>query len=158
MQGSSPHARGTQSRLPLPQGANGIIPACAGNTPATIFLPRCRGDHPRMRGEHTCTLWPSKTVEGSSPHARGTRVLVPTAPVPVGIIPACAGNTPCSRISGSCTGDHPRMRGEHCEGLASGVGCEGSSPHARGTRHRNRKRKLLGGIIPACAGNTQGHF
>ena len=33
-QGSSPHARGTQPRIPLPQGADGIIPACAGNTAA----------------------------------------------------------------------------------------------------------------------------
>ena len=52
-------------------------------------------------------------------------------------------------------GDHPRMRGEHALAASLSVVTAGSSPHARGTRFRVFDRFRAGGIIPACAGNTQ---
>ena len=66
-----------------------------------------------MRGEHygvspftPCTL-------GSSPHARGTLILMFGIRFMHGIIPACAGNTPSWISMAPGDGDHPRMRGEH---------------------------------------------
>ena len=50
--GSSPHVRGTLATKPDDLAASGIIPACAGNTPATGRKASRNGDHPRMCGEH----------------------------------------------------------------------------------------------------------
>ena len=71
--GSSPHARGA---LALKTGAHtiaGIIPACAGSTGPEDGRAYDRGDHPRMRGEHSCTRQTVLSLTGSSPHARGAR-------------------------------------------------------------------------------------
>ena len=51
--GSSPHARGAQTRLSDGLLLLGIIPACAGSTPRGNRTKPGRRDHPRMRGEHT---------------------------------------------------------------------------------------------------------
>ena len=48
------------------------------------------------------------------------------------------------------------MRGEHYVGHSTTSGQEGSSPHARGARHVGDSAKNPVGIIPACAGSTQG--
>ena len=50
--GSSPHARGTLGHSICQPIQQGIIPACAGNTAATVGSKRLKRDHPRMRGEH----------------------------------------------------------------------------------------------------------
>ena len=49
------------------------------------------------------------------------------------------------------------MRGEH--GWANTSKCfdGGSSPHARGARHRHLDGEIRPGIIPACAGSTRGY-
>ena len=51
--GSSPHARGTRIAVESAQRGRGIIPACAGNTAASLGEWHRGGDHPRMRGEHS---------------------------------------------------------------------------------------------------------
>ena len=91
--GSSPHARGAlvDGLASLP--SQGIIPACAGSTRRFHCARRRCRDHPRMRGEHACSLLPSDFGAGSSPHARGAPMSWPTAKVRAGIIPACAGST-----------------------------------------------------------------
>ena len=132
--GSSPHARGTPGIGRPLRVAEGIIPACAGNTSSTPLKERRRRDHPRMRGEHRVRYRPVQAMVGSSPHARGTHRIVRHHVGIAGIIPACAGNT-CLRLRLCNAGrDHPRMRGEHADGSES----------SRSDR----------GIIPACAGNT----
>ena len=50
--GSSPHARGAQTRTRLSVRFTRIIPACAGSTLAALKMPQPARDHPRMRGEH----------------------------------------------------------------------------------------------------------
>ena len=53
--GSSPHTRGARSRRACRRVFPGIIPAYAGSTPCgTMILTECR-DHPRIRGEHSCS-------------------------------------------------------------------------------------------------------
>ena len=51
-QGSSPHARGALQRGAEGERLEGIIPACAGSTWATVAEQSIERDHPRMRGEH----------------------------------------------------------------------------------------------------------
>ncbi len=51
--GSSPLARGTQSRCPLPRYRIRFIPAGAGNTPTSTVSPNSPTVHPRWRGEHS---------------------------------------------------------------------------------------------------------
>ena len=50
--------------------------------------------------------------------------------------------------------DHPRIRGEHQEGLVGVLGAAGSSPHTRGAPRHLHLRRQKGGIIPAYAGST----
>ena len=70
--GSSPHARGTQGRYSAPAIRKRFIPACAGN--ALFQKPKLnmRPVHPRMRGERGTVRVQPKWNVGSSPHARGT--------------------------------------------------------------------------------------
>ena len=94
-------------------------------------------------------------AEGSSPHARGARIVCLTFRLSVRIIPACAGSTPCSSRRARSPWDHPRMRGEHSSSSSACVCLPGSSPHARGAHDLVPHRPALGGIIPACAGSTR---
>ena len=111
--GSSPHARGAHEVVSLLPGRPGIIPACAGSTMIARFrLSYCR-DHPRMRGEHIDPENFARFLQGSSPHARGTRFSYGEGEKVVGIIPACAGSTSTRRSTPTSKRDHPRMRGEH---------------------------------------------
>ena len=152
--GSSPHARGTPEEHVRKQHAEGIIPACAGNTIHDHTPNASHWDHPRMRGEHSSCCSYSSRWCGSSPHARGTLCDRIRHEQDLGIIPACAGNTP-GRWPFARTGwDHPRMRGEHRAFMRFCAVSLGSSPHARGTRWSDSDLSYARGIIPACAGNT----
>ena len=111
-----------------------------------------------MCGEHPTENLRIRQDLGSSPHVRGTRGTGCTRGFRRGIIPACAGNTAPLLGFGWLDWDHPRMCGEH-----SGVSCAsawwpGSSPHVRGTRRHPDTARRMGGIIPACAGNTLCHI
>ena len=133
--GSSPHARGTLHPDRQEPCCLGIIPACAGNTQLAADGCLTNRDHPRMRGEHSRLRTCRAEILGSSPHARGTQAPAALVAGRVGIIPACAGNTPVIKTGGIWQWDHPRMRGEHRQGV---WGC-----------------RISRGIIPACAGNTR---
>ena len=71
-----------------------------------------------------------------------------------GIIPAYAGSTPTAPSPKCRSGDHPRIRGEHQEGLVGALGAVGSSPHTRGALPERVPVPHLAGIIPAYAGST----
>ena len=152
--GSSPHARGAHA---AEEGRNvlfGIIPACAGSTRLLAYASIQNWDHPRMRGEHICSVSLSASTIGSSPHARGAPPSTVTIPRSGGIIPACAGSTVTAAEFFAEAWDHPRMRGEHRKYSAIQIASAGSSPHARGAQ---KGREGVGerlGIIPACAGST----
>ena len=51
--GPSPHARGALAAALVTLWRTRTIPACAGSTEAVGLRGVVRGDHPRMRGEHT---------------------------------------------------------------------------------------------------------
>ena len=73
--GSSPRARGT--RDPAVQGFSGrrLIPASAGNTSGHRYPAARTTAHPRERGEHARLKASARLRLGSSPRARGTRVI-----------------------------------------------------------------------------------
>ena len=155
LKGSSPHARGAPSSDPFRHDRDGIIPACAGSTPdRPCFLVRAE-DHPRMRGEHAIMRGKPWFATGSSPHARGARLQMPSSVWRARIIPACAGSTAAADGKLPVEGDHPRMRGEHSVPSTRRRGSRGSSPHARGARVRGAHGERPEGIIPACAGSTR---
>ena len=108
------------------------------------------GEHASIRAQHVVHL-------GSSPRVRGTPRLLPVHEPVLGIIPACAGNTPFAPASARWGRDHPRVCGEHFEYSTVTYRVEGSSPRVRGTHGHERDLRIGGGIIPACAGNTRRH-
>ena len=93
--------------------------------------------------------------DGSSPHARGTLLVVVARAGGERFIPACAGNTAPRPSAVRSPAVHPRMRGEHGIGRLSVRSSTGSSPHARGTQRRYSVEQPRSRFIPACAGNTQ---
>ena len=111
--GSSPHARGARFDASGKYRSHGIIPACAGSTPARFRRGTPWRDHPRMRGEHFWSASKRALQLGSSPHARGAPTPSRATSSDGGIIPACAGSTSFRTSTSAGTRDHPRMRGEH---------------------------------------------
>ena len=132
----------------------GIISACAGSTSRRNCATCGSGDHPRMRGEHEVAVAVVYAHVGSSPHARGALDRVRRPRAGPRIIPACAGSTSRRRWPRRCSGDHPRMRGEHMPVRIYDVVPPGSSPHARGALPPLVAQAVVQGIIPACAGST----
>ena len=134
--GSSPHARGTPVGGRHVDTDQRFIPACAGNAPSATSKASAKSVHPRMRGERQCLAATRLKSVGSSPHARGTLLIIYEDNRQGRFIPACAGNA--STITVSCTPVtvHPRMRGER------GFVVNADPRYSR--------------FIPACAGNAGG--
>ena len=131
-QGSSPLARGLPPRLRAIPVVGGIIPARAGFTtfPAPPVGPE--RDHPRSRGVYGRLPGQSSMVAGSSPLARGLRLVGDPGEAQERIIPARAGFTMGSCRGTRLPGDHPRSRGVYPEGRGPAGRRRGSSPLARG--------------------------
>ena len=70
--GSSPHVRGTLSRLPEETDEGRFIPACAGNARRACGRAWPQAVHPRMCGERIVAAADDPVAPGSSPHVRGT--------------------------------------------------------------------------------------
>ena len=154
--GSSPRVRGTLLRHEGLKILAGIIPACAGNTHCSPCQKTSGRDHPRVCGEHIAVIHPLTHGRGSSPRVRGTLDAGFAGLVQVGIIPACAGNTIAPSVGRVSSRDHPRVCGEHRLPKARAQPASGSSPRVRGTQRLFRHHEFPYGIIPACAGNTNG--
>ena len=153
--GSSPHARGTPHAGQHDLRGQRFIPACAGNATRSREPRGHRPVHPRMRGERWCGRLKVAGLNGSSPHARGTRTIRRTCVHPYRFIPACAGNAVVQWARLLKQWVHPRMRGERL-GVSAVVGSAGgSSPHARGTLEGYLDGLPEHRFIPACAGNAR---
>ena len=152
--GSSPLARGLHTWRAGKQLSERIIPARAGFTTGRSGRPRHRGDHPRSRGVYPAGPSGGGHWRGSSPLARGLRG--PHRPVSRGfrIIPARAGFTSTTGPPSRPSRDHPRSRGVYDLFGEQGADRLGSSPLARGLRHRRPRQQGLRRIIPARAGFT----
>ncbi len=154
--GSSPRARGTRRLALLSPLFRRFIPAGAGNTRPRGQSSRFPPVHPRGRGEHKTGPDTAPPIVGSSPRARGTRMLETAPGLKPRFIPAGAGNTSISRALTSVGAVHPRGRGEHGWQAVAVNCCDGSSPRARGTQPLRIHAQLQRRFIPAGAGNTVG--
>ena len=152
--GSSPLARGLLCTSSSADCTDGIIPARAGFTDRVSVAREPGRDHPRSRGVYIENTSADDIVFGSSPLARGLRVVKEPLRVPSGIIPARAGFTRRGRRSRPCHWDHPRSRGVYNVIAGADGRGRGSSPLARGLRRGFRHAPGLPGIIPARAGFT----
>ena len=153
--GSSPHARGTPPGRHTAAELPRFIPACAGNACSGRFPRFPPAVHPRMRGERRTGVELPPSMDGSSPHARGTPKNKPAQRRSRRFIPACAGNA--RRVSAAFrpTSVHPRMRGERNPKDIGVMLQDGSSPHARGTQSGAADPEKPWRFIPACAGNAK---
>ena len=152
--GSSPHTRGARRRQSEIHLGGRIIPAYAGSTRACRRRSSTGTDHPRIRGEHRGAVGNVDSAEGSSPHTRGALVAPEVDELTPRIIPAYAGSTWTRSRSGSASGDHPRIRGEHTDKTEALGLSQGSSPHTRGAHPRPLPVRHADRIIPAYAGST----
>ena len=103
------HRRGTRQ----PQTGRRLIPAGAGSTLSRVGLRIRIWAHPRWRGEHHDGDRQITPSLGSSPLARGARVVRSWGCAPCGLIPAGAGSTGSAWLVGCSQWAHPRWRGEH---------------------------------------------
>ena len=152
--GSSPLARGLPSGVGLIEDASGIIPARAGFTGRSARSSAAAGDHPRSRGVYVEHIPVAGHTGGSSPLARGLRVVGHRRVVGVGIIPARAGFTDRRPGAGRSHQDHPRSRGVYFVSCFAFRVRVGSSPLARGLPRLDVTPHGETRIIPARAGFT----
>ena len=89
--------RGKRKRLISRVDRIRIIPAHAGQTEARGLLRQIRSDHPRACGANVTLDGLIIVPGGSSPRMRGKLLFLTFRFVLVRIIPAHAGQTPCSR-------------------------------------------------------------
>ena len=152
--GSSPLARG----LPLDEARKtaiiGIIPARAGFTSTSSSSTSLVWDHPRSRGVYRPLYRPPAHAEGSSPLARGLRLMATVKRSGVRIIPARAGFTDRDPDGAEGAGDHPRSRGVYEPVSPIDDLRQGSSPLARGLPAAPVSLLGVPRIIPARAGFT----
>ena len=152
--GSSPLTRGKQGLHLAVSVSSGLIPAHAGETPASPPEPRHAPAHPRSRGENKVIGQGYSGAWGSSPLTRGKPVAGSGAMVVCRLIPAHAGKTfPSSTLRGQSWA-HPRSRGENKGTDRSAYLNEGSSPLTRGKRFAAGGQGPRPGLIPAHAGKT----
>ena len=93
-------------------------------------------------------------IAGSPPHTRGIRLNLRDVVCWQGITPAYAGNTREQDTLEALSRDHPRIRGEYTNQMASLQRKIGSPPHTRGILIRPPTLLSRYRITPAYAGNT----
>ena len=152
--GSSPHTRGTHLLRPERFLKDRFIPAYAGNA----SLERCHDGplpvHPRIRGERFIQREEAVSLDGSSPHTRGTHIFEILPDGRWRFIPAYAGNAERAREDGTGGTVHPRIRGERQSPNGTSIFFPGSSPHTRGTPISVECWPKSVRFIPAYAGNA----
>ena len=152
--GSSPLARGLRRRARSRVGCGRIIPARAGFTRSRDSVCSAFADHPRSRGVYATGTGIADATSGSSPLARGLRGSVRPSLDLRRIIPARAGFTLVESHFTGTGKDHPRSRGVYSRSARRSADPQGSSPLARGLRHRHLPGQGRRRIIPARAGFT----
>ena len=112
--------------------ARWLIPARAGKTLISARSPCPVRAHPRAGGENSLLLGGAVHAAGSSPRGRGKPGGVMFDRWCLGLIPARAGKTVCSRSLALTPAAHPRAGGENEMGNTLAGWVMGSSPRGRG--------------------------
>ena len=154
-QGLSPHVRGKRFPHQPCLFQQGPIPARAGETRNEFgwyadirAYPRtCGGNHPRKK---PLTAW-----RGLSPHVRGKLMPGYCSVVPMGPIPARAGETEYHADDDEVAGAYPRTCGGNLLRHRSLLVSWGLSPHVRGKLRYEFGNIRHSGPIPARAGETR---
>ena len=146
--------RGTQRHRLPGAGRCRIILAHAGNSSSRLNSGIASPDHPRACGKLNVTVFPVPVGAGSSSRMRGTPPPRFQFQCLQRIIPAHAGNSPCSHVRALGRSDHPRACGKlNVTVFPVPVGA-GSSSRMRGTPPPRFQFQCLQRIIPAHAGNS----
>ena len=150
--GLSPLARGNRSDLDGTTKVLGPIPACAGQPAPVLSTPLKTRAYPRLRGATAATLAGPQAEKGLSPLARGNLHGGYLAVLRQGPIPACAGQPILPVHTVWDLGAYPRLRGATLRTQVVPTASTGLSPLARGNPHAVFEELVVGGPIPACAG------
>ena len=153
--GSPPRVRGKAVSGSCMQMVSGITPACAGKSKEPWRICEKQGDHPRVCGEKSGTVFSTFCIAGSPPRVRGKVRSYGSAVLLSGITPACAGKRGRERNAAPGYWDHPRVCGEKLSFPVHGHHHKGSPPRVRGKAlvpflPASRRR-----ITPACAGKSK---
>ena len=152
LRGLSPLARGNRHSLGSHDGAEGPIPARAGQPRhLSIGLMGWRA-YPRSRGATSCAWILPASSYGLSPLARGNRVTHHHHHSGVGPIPARAGQPGFPDAMNKALGAYPRSRGATAVAASNASCALGLSPLARGNQARPQDVNPWQGPIPARAG------
>ena len=151
-EGLSPRARGNRRSDGGVPGAQGPIPAGAGEpTPRRIGCPRPWA-YPRGRGGTWLSCCRLAKLPGLSPRARGNLAVLLSSGQAAGPIPAGAGEPQSlGPVTGPCRA-YPRGRGGTAWSARAGYPGEGLSPRARGNPSQTSRTCTYCGPIPAGAG------
>ena len=117
--GLSPHSRGSRVGVQPPARREGSIPALAGKPRPTRSKTASWGVYPRTRGEAGATSLTGTTVEGLSPHSRGSRRWDRAIRTICGSIPALAGKPESPAMTATMFRVYPRTRGEASDRVAN---------------------------------------
>ena len=152
--GSSPLARGGPAGQAPGRVRPGLIPARAGRTVGCCPERTNSRAHPRSRGADGAWAEVQRSIQGSSPLARGGPPSVEGGEPEVGLIPARAGRTSPRCAGTSRARAHPRSRGADDGSPSMRSPIQGSSPLARGGLRSMTDHDAPTGLIPARAGRT----
>ena len=152
--GSSPLTRGKLAAFEATVRVEGLIPAHAGKTPASLTHICMPPAHPRSRGENPGAYVGFTTMKGSSPLTRGKPHLVVVGEAIRRLIPAHAGKTDLRALGAGACAAHPRSRGENIQTCVQVAADLGSSPLTRGKHFSDTHFATIPRLIPAHAGKT----
>ena len=155
--GLSPRVRGNQATGRERRFHQGSIPASAGEPPGGSRLARCSGVYPRECGGTELIIGTTVSRLGLSPRVRGNRFAAPDRVDGAGSIPASAGEPDEFGVGLFHGGVYPRECGGTCGGACLQIGRSGLSPRVRGNHLAGVRKRLVGGSIPASAGEPRTH-
>ena len=130
----------------------GPIPAHAGEPLWVDRIITLLRAYPRSRGGTPAGAAPKLPSLGLSPLTRGNQSTGKAIRLPVGPIPAHAGEPGSPATVFTSLRAYPRSRGGTEPGAGLGGGCRGLSPLTRGNHVVAREAQRLRGPIPAHAG------
>ena len=150
--GLSPRVRGNRRPEAQGGGADGSIPACAGEPSARRHRRRMLRVYPRVCGGTERAASTAEARVGLSPRVRGNHRVAHDGSGQLGSIPACAGEPFPDRRAALALKVYPRVCGGTLDTLNGQIVRWGLSPRVRGNLIEHPGLDYCPGSIPACAG------